>query len=178
MHSESGVVVWLTGLSGAGKSTLAARTAAAIRALGRRVEVLDGDVVRQQLSSELGFSRAERDLNVMRVAFVASLLARNGVVVLVAMISPYRDTRERARGVCGRFLEVFVCTPLSVCATRDPKGLYARAMRGEVNHFTGVSDPYEEPLTPDVRIDGGALSVEAATAELVAGIGRALDLRA
>jgi adenylylsulfate kinase len=134
--------------------------------------------MREQLSAELGFSKAERDVNVMRVAFVANLLARNGVVVLVAMISPYRETRERARGACGRFLEVYVSTPLSVCATRDPKGLYARARRGEVARFTGVSDPYEEPVTPDVRIDCGAMSVGAATAELVASIGHAVDVGA
>ncbi len=148
-----GVCVWFTGLPGAGKSTLAELVAAQLRARGRAVEVLDGDAVRQHFSRGLGFSREDRIENVRRVAYVAGLLVRHGVVVLVALISPYRDARAQARQLAGEFLEVYVRCPLEVLVSRDPKGLYARALRGEVPNFTGVSDPYEEPETPDLVVD-------------------------
>jgi adenylylsulfate kinase len=148
-----GVCVWLTGLSGAGKSTLAGLAADRLRAMGVAVEVLDGDAVRQHFSRGLGFSREDRVENVRRVAYVAGLLVRHGVVVLVALISPYRHARAEARALVGDFLEVYVRCPMAVLVQRDPKGLYARALRGELPNFTGVSDPYEEPETPDLVVD-------------------------
>ncbi len=149
---EAGGVIWLTGLSGAGKSTLAEALAKRIRDRGHRVEVLDGDTVRENLSNGLGFSREDRDTNIRRIAFVAGLLARNGVVVLVAAISPYRAARAEARAHVERFVEVHVDCALDELLRRDTKGLYARAVRGEVAHFTGISDPYEAPLAPDVHV--------------------------
>ena len=165
---KDGIVVWLTGLSGAGKSTLAESLAPKLQALGRNVELLDGDVVRTHLSKGLGFSREDRDTHVGRVAFVAHLLARNGVVVLVAAISPVRETRERARSLIGDFLEVHVSTPLEECIKRDVKGLYKRAMAGEIAQFTGISDPYEAPLSPELVVDTTALSLEAAVSRVIA----------
>lgn len=165
---SSGVVIWFTGLSGAGKSTLAGALAPALRAQGRKVEVLDGDVVRTHLSRGLGFSREDRDLNVARIAFVAHLLARNGVCVLVAAISPFRATREDARHTIGDFLEVHVAPPLAECIRRDVKGLYRKALGGEIPQFTGVSDPYEPPLSPEVTLDTSGITVDD-------GVGRILD---
>jgi adenylyl-sulfate kinase len=152
-RSRRGVCVWFTGLSAAGKSTLAGLVADRLQAQGLPVEVLDGDAVRQHFSHGLGFSREDRVENVRRVAYVARLLVRHGVVVLAALISPYRDARAQARELVGDFLEVYVRCPLEVLIQRDPKGLYARALRGEVPNFTGVSDPYEEPETPDLVVD-------------------------
>ena len=171
--SEEGVVVWFTGLSGAGKSTLAEALAPELRARGKRVEILDGDVVRTNLSRGLGFSREDRDANVARIAFVAHLLARNGVAVLTAAISPFRSTREAARALVGDFVEVHVAPPLETCIARDVKGLYRKAIAGEIAQFTGISDPYEEPLSPEVRIDTSASSVE----EGVAAVLKALEER-
>ncbi len=151
-----GCTVWFTGLSGAGKSTLSRLLETELRRQGRRVEVLDGDVVRTNLSKGLGFSREDRDTNIRRIAFVCHLLARNGVVAISAAISPYRDTREEARRLIGDFVEVYVRCPLPELVRRDVKGLYARALRGEIAHFTGVSDPYEEPEHPDVAVDSSA----------------------
>jgi adenylyl-sulfate kinase len=168
---KDGVVVWLTGLSGAGKSTLAESLVPKLQALGRNVELLDGDVVRTHLSKGLGFSREDRDTHVGRVAFVAHLLARNGVVVLVAAISPVRETRDRARSLIGDFLEVHVSTPLEECIKRDVKGLYRRAMAGEIAQFTGISDPYETPLSPELVVDTTALSLEAAGGRILAKLG-------
>jgi adenylyl-sulfate kinase len=157
---KEGVVLWFTGLSGAGKSTLAAAIAPKLRAHGRKLEILDGDVVRTHLSRGLGFSRQDRDINVARIAFVAHLLARNGVVVLVAAISPFRQMRDWARDLIGAFVEIHVAPPLEECIKRDVKGLYKKAMSGEIPHFTGISDPYEEPVSPEVRIDTRVTSVE------------------
>jgi adenylyl-sulfate kinase len=168
---SDGVVVWLTGLSGAGKSTVAQHLAPRLRALGKRVELLDGDVVRTHLSKGLGFSREDRDTHVGRVAFVAHLLARNGVTVLVAAISPVRETRDRARSLIGDFLEVHVSTPLEECIKRDVKGLYKRAMAGEIPQFTGISDPYEAPIAPDLVVDTSALSLEGAVGRIVEKLG-------
>lgn len=151
-----GCVIWLTGLSGAGKTTLAERLAATARERGLPVEVLDGDVVRTHLSQGLGFSKADRDTNIRRIGFVAHLLSRHGVTVIVAAISPYRAVREDVRrqiGVDAGFVEVYVRCPIEELTRRDVKGLYEKARRGEITHFTGVSDPYEEPLAPEVTVD-------------------------
>lgn len=157
---ERGVTIWFTGLSGAGKSTLAEALAPKLAGLGRRVEVLDGDAVRTHLSKGLGFSREDRDTNVRCIGWVAHLLTRNGVFVITAAISPYREARDWCRRTIGDFVEVHVATPLAVCAERDPKGLYRRAYAGEIPSFTGVSDPYEEPDDPALRLDTRSLSVD------------------
>jgi adenylylsulfate kinase len=166
-----GFVVWLTGLSGAGKSTIAdalARDLRAARACGGRIEILDGDLVRAHLSKGLGFSREDRDLNVARIAFVAHLLARNGVAVLVSAISPYKATREDARRTIGDFIEVHVAPPLEECVRRDTKGLYKRALAGELPQFTGISDPYEPPDAADVTLDTRALDLRACVERITA----------
>jgi adenylylsulfate kinase len=145
------MIIWFTGLSGAGKSTLCQAAERELRSQGHRVEVLDGDEVRQNLSKDLGFSKQDRIENLMRIHYVSQLLARNGVVVLVAAISPYRETREEIRRTArSEFLEVYVKAPLQVCEQRDPKGLYRRARQGLIPAFTGISDPYEPPVNPDV----------------------------
>ena len=162
--TEPGFAVWITGLSGAGKSTIAEGLAAALRQAGRKVEVLDGDQVRATLNSDLGFSKDARDANVRRVGFVARLLARNGVAVIVAAISPYRAVRAEVRAAIeaeGRgFVEVYARCSIDELTRRDVKGLYQRALRGELPGFTGVSDPYEEPLAPDVVFDSGSETEE------------------
>lgn len=142
----------MTGLSGAGKTTIARLLERQLKDRGIRFERLDGDVVRESLTKDLGFSKEDRDLNIERVAFVAKLLARNGVGVICSFISPYRAQRDMVREQTYNFIEVFVHAPLEVCADRDVKGLYAKAMRGEIPNFTGVSDPYEEPQDPEIMI--------------------------
>ena len=158
--THDGLTLWLTGLSGAGKSTIAERVAAELRHRGRRVEVLDGDAIRENLSKGLGFSKEDRDTNIRRIGFVAELLARNGVVVVVAAISPYRAVRDEVRARIDRFVEVHVHCSLDELVRRDVKGLYRRAIAGEIPHFTGVSDPYEAPLDPEVVVDTAVESVE------------------
>jgi len=148
-----GFTLWLTGLSGAGKSTIATAVGHELRRRGVRVEVLDGDEVRQNLSKGLGFTREDRDTNIRRIGYVAKLLARNGVVVITAAISPYRAVRDEVRREIGAFVEVYVKASLDECVRRDTKGLYRRALAGEIPQFTGVSDPYEEPLRPELVID-------------------------
>ena len=154
---HGGATVWLTGLPSAGKTTVAHAVAAVLRTYGHRVEVLDGDVVRESLSAGLGFSRADRETNTDRIGFVADLLARNGVLVLAAVISPYAAARDRVRARHARsgtaFLEVHVATPVAECAVRDVKGLYARQARGEMTGLTGVDDVYEPPPAPELRVD-------------------------
>lgn len=150
---DRGCVIWLTGLPSAGKSTLAGLLEVRLRALGRPVERLDGDEVRTRLTRGLGFSREDRDENVRRVAWVARLLAAHGVVVITALISPYRGARDEARREIGDFVEVWVKCDLDECIRRDVKGLYRRALAGEVANFTGVSDPYEPPLRPEVVVE-------------------------
>lgn len=166
---DRGVTIWFTGLSGAGKSTLAEALAPELRALGKRVELLDGDAVRTHLSKGLGFSREDRDTNVRRIGYVAHLLARNGVYVITAAISPYRETRQWCRETIQDFVEVYVSTPLEACAARDVKGLYKRAMAGEIPAFTGVSDPYEPPESPELTLDtsAGGLTPEAGAAAVI-----------
>jgi adenylylsulfate kinase len=159
-------VVWLTGLSGAGKSTITEALAPELRAAGRKVEVLDGDVVRTHLSKGLGFTREDRDLNVARIAFVAHLLARNGVAVIVAAVSPYRQARSDARGLIGDFIEVHVAPPLEECVRRDTKGLYRKALSGEIEQFTGVSDPYEPPESAELVLDTSKMDVATAVAHV------------
>jgi adenylyl-sulfate kinase len=151
--SQKGFTLWFTGLSGAGKSTLSNIIEENLRQRGLRVEVLDGDVVRTNLSKGLGFSKEDRDTNIRRIGFVCHLLSRNGVAAISAAISPYREIRDEVRQTIGDFVEVYVRCPLDVCAQRDVKGLYAKAMKGEIPGFTGVSDPYEEPLNPEVVVD-------------------------
>lgn len=150
-HSE-GFVLWFTGLSGSGKTTVAKAVAPILRERGLRVERLDGDIVRESLTSDLGFSKEDRDENIKRVTFVAKLLSRNGVAVLASFISPYSATRDDVRSEVTNFIEVHVSTPLEVCAERDVKGLYERAFNGEIDNFTGVSDPYEAPTAPDIEL--------------------------
>jgi len=166
VHSERGFVVWLTGLSGAGKTTIASALVPELRAAGRRVELLDGDVVREHLSKGLGFSREDRDENVARIAFVARLLARNGVAVVVSAISPYRGARESARRAIGDFVEVHVAPPLEECIRRDVKGLYAKAIAGEIPSFTGVSDPYEPPSNAEVTVDTSTVDLPSSVARV------------
>jgi adenylylsulfate kinase len=149
--SQTGVVVWLTGLSGAGKTTISQILAAELKKIGSKVEILDGDTIRQHLANELGFSRAHRDENVRRIGFVAQLLSRNGVIVIVAAISPYREIRAEVRRMTSDFVEVFINSPLAVCEQRDVKGLYLKARAGKIPNFTGISDPYEAPLAPEVE---------------------------
>jgi adenylylsulfate kinase len=149
---EEGFTLWFTGLSGAGKSTLAELVEQRLREAGRRVELLDGDEIRKNLSQGLGFSKADRDANILRIAFVARLLSRNGVVAITAAISPYRAIRDQARAEILRFVEVFVDCPLEVCEQRDVKGLYKKARSGEIKQFTGISDPYEPPENPEIHL--------------------------
>ncbi len=156
MSRGRGVTVWFTGLSGAGKSSITTALAEELRRREVPVEVLDGDVVRENLSKGLGFSKEDRDTNIRRIGFVADLLSRHGVVVLVAAISPYREIRDEVRALVSRtaeFIEVHVDCSIDELTRRDVKGLYARALRGEIANFTGVSDPYEAPLDPELRID-------------------------
>lgn len=148
---QDGVTLWFTGLSGAGKTTIATQLAKILRRQGHKVEVLDGDIVRKSLTRDLGYSRADRDENIRRIGFVADLLTRNRVIVLVSVISPYRDVREEVRQEIGNFIEVYVKAPLEVCEQRDVKGLYKRVHAGEIRGFTGIDDPYEPPLHPLVE---------------------------
>jgi adenylyl-sulfate kinase len=150
---HKGFTLWFTGLSGAGKSTLSGMIEDRLRALGALVELLDGDVVRQNLSKGLGFSKADRDENIRRIGFVCELLSRNGVIAIVAAISPYRAVRDEIRLRIPNFVEVYVHCPLEILAERDIKGLYRKALAGEIDHFTGVSDPYEAPLDPEAAVD-------------------------
>jgi adenylylsulfate kinase len=166
----TGATIWLTGLPSAGKTTIAYELAGRLREEGHRVEVLDGDEIREFLSSGLGFSRADRDTNVRRIGFLAELLARNGVKALVPVIAPYADSREAVRGrhQAGdtAYLEVHVATPVEVCSERDVKGLYAKQAAGEISGLTGVDDPYEEPESPDLRIESHTQTVPESAAAL------------
>jgi adenylyl-sulfate kinase len=170
---QQGFAIWLTGLSGAGKSTIATLLGDELARRGCSVEVLDGDEVRTHLSKGLGFSREDRDTNIARISYVASLLVRHGAAVITAAISPYAQARKEARERIGACIEVYVRCSLLELARRDVKGLYAKAMRGEIEHFTGVSDPYEVPTDSDVIVDSETQTVD----ESVALILRALEAR-
>ena len=158
--AATGFTIWFTGLSGAGKSTLARVVEQRLRVLSRNVEVLDGDIVRTHLSKGLGFSREDRDTNIQRIAFVCSLLTRNGVICITAAISPYREAREWARKEIRHFVEVYVKCPIEVCRQRDVKGLYRLADEGKLKNFTGVNDPYEEPEYPELVIETDKETIE------------------
>ncbi|WP_066382383.1 MULTISPECIES: adenylyl-sulfate kinase [unclassified Anabaena] len=151
MKQQRGVTIWLTGLSGAGKTTISQYLETELRSHGYKLEVLDGDVVRQNLSKGLTFSKEDRDENIRRIGFVAHLLTRNNVIVLVSAISPYRAVRQEVKAKIGDFIEVYVNAPLEVCEQRDVKGLYKKARAGEIKNFTGIDDLYEIPLTPDIE---------------------------
>jgi adenylylsulfate kinase len=172
VSTERGFTVWITGLPGSGKTTLGGALVAQLRARGRRAELLDGDALRLTLSKGLGFSKVDRDEHIRRIGFLAELLARHGVVVVVAAISPYRATRDEMRKRLVDFVEVYARCSLEELERRDPKGLYARARSGEIANFTGISDPYEEPFTPDLTVDTDRQSLEVSVAvvlkELVA----------
>jgi adenylyl-sulfate kinase len=163
-----GSCLWFTGLSGAGKSTVANLVVADLRARDRFVELLDGDEIREHLSKGLGFSKADRDENIRRIGWVASVLARNGVIAVTAAISPYRAGRDEVRAMTETFVEIHVATSLEECEARDVKGLYAKARAGEIPEFTGVSDPYEPPLSPEIRLETAGRTPEQCAAEVVA----------
>jgi len=173
--SDKGFTVWLTGMSGAGKSTASHLLAERLRALGAKVEVLDGDVVRTHLSKGLGYSKEDRDENVRRIGFVCGLLARNGVVAIAAAISPYRNAREDVRALVANFVEVYVECPIGVLVERDAKGLYKQALAGEIEHFTGISDPYEPPLSPEVTLHTAEETPEESVEKILEAL-RKLDL--
>lgn len=155
-----GVTVWFTGLPCSGKTTVADGVAEALRRQGYKVERLDGDIVRKSLTSDLGFSKADRDENIKRVTFVAKLLTRNGVIVLATFVSPYRERRRKSREEIGEFMEVYVRCSIEECMKRDVKGMYVKAMAGEITGFTGVDDPYEEPQSPELVLDTDDETVE------------------
>jgi len=157
---QKGVTVWFTGLSGSGKTALALRLEEELRGRGLKVERLDGDIVRQSLTRDLGFSKEDRDKNIERVGFVAKLLTRNGVAVLCSFISPYREVRAKVREEVGHFVEVYCFAPLEALIARDVKGLYQKAIAGQIEGFTGISDPYEPPENPEVMINSGTETIE------------------
>jgi adenylyl-sulfate kinase len=167
---NKGFTLWFTGMSGAGKSTLANLLAEELRRRAHRVEVLDGDEIRTHLSKGLGFSKEDRDTNIRRIGFVAKLLSRNGVVAISAAISPYRDVRDELRREHERFFEVFMTCTIEKLTERDVKGLYKKALAGEIKNFTGISDPYEPPKNPDLVIDSGTESVDESLNKLIASL--------
>jgi adenylyl-sulfate kinase len=161
MSDRQGFILWFTGLSGAGKSTLAQYITPKLQELGVPVETLDGDEVRENLSKGLGFSKEDRDTNIRRIGFVANMLSRNGVCSITAAISPYKAVRDECRKMSqAPFIEIFVDAPLEVVEERDTKGLYKKARAGEIKLFTGISDPYEAPENPEIRVDTGKQSIE------------------
>ena len=164
----TGFTLWFTGLPCAGKSTLAQLVAKELMRRDRVVEVLDGDVVRTNLSKGLGFSKEDRDENIRRIGFVCRLLSRNGVVAIAAAVSPYRAARDEVRASIEPFVEVYVHAPLETCIQRDPKGLYKKALSGEIQNFTGVNDPYEPPLNPELIVDTSQEPPEASAARILA----------
>ena len=168
MTTDNGYVLWFTGLSGAGKSTVARALLAQLASRGQQVELLDGDEVRTNLCQGLGFSREDRDTNIARIGYVAGKLSKHGVAVLVAAISPYREARDRVRTQVDNFVEVYVAAPVSTCAERDVKGLYAKALAGEIKNFTGVSDPYEPPPDPEIVLHTESESVDDSVHQIIA----------
>jgi adenylylsulfate kinase len=166
-NRDRGAVIWFTGLSGSGKTTIAHQVEETLLESGVPVEILDGDVVRENLSKGLGFSKEDRDINIRRIAFVAHLLQRNGVFVITAAISPYRAIREEARAMIKDFVEVYAEAPLEVCEERDVKGLYAKARAGEIKGFTGIDDPYEPPPRPEVTCKTDQETVEESAQKVI-----------
>lgn len=164
---SAGFVVWLTGLPGAGKTTIASAVARRLRSGGCAVEQLDGDILRKTLCRDLGFSRHDRAANIARAAYIASVLSRHGIGVVASFVSPYRKERNLVRATTTNFIEVYVNTPLSICEQRDHHGLYARARRGDLPNFTGISDPYEAPKNPELVLPADRLSVDECAAEIV-----------
>lgn len=167
--NDKGLTLWFTGLSGSGKSTLATYLTPKLKELGKRVEILDGDEVRENLSKGLGFSKEDRDTNIRRIGFVANMLARNGVVAITAAISPYRDVRNEVRSKAhAAFVEVYVHCPIDVLEDRDTKGLYKKAKAGIIKNFTGISDPYEAPETPEVTVDTSKETIQESAEKILA----------
>lgn len=164
---NSGCTLWFTGLSGSGKSTLSQLVASRLRALGARVEVLDGDITRTLLCQGLGFSKEDREENIRRIGFVCELLSRNGVIAIAAAISPYRSSRDELRKRIPNFIEIHMNCPVEVLIERDVKGLYKKALAGEIKQFTGISDPYESPIAPELTIDSSSESIEASVAKIL-----------
>lgn len=160
MSEQQGLTIWFTGLPCCGKTTVADRVAVILKEKGYRIERLDGDIVREGLTNDLGFTKKDRDENIRRIVFVAKMLSRNNVIVLATFISPYRAERRNARREIGRFLEVYVRCPIEICMKRDVKGMYQKALDGRIKHFTGVDDPYEEPEHPELILDTDKETVE------------------
>jgi adenylyl-sulfate kinase len=167
-HEQKGVTLWFTGLPCSGKSAVADRLAEILKDRGYRVERLDGDIVRQSLTRDLGFSRADRDENIRRVTFVAKLLTRNDVFVLTSFISPYREIRAESRREIGSFVEIYTKCPLETCMERDIKGMYKKAIEGKIKEFTGISDPYEEPEHPEILLETDKETLEESALKVLA----------
>ncbi|MEA5467770.1 adenylyl-sulfate kinase [Spirulina sp. 06S082] len=167
---HKGVTVWFTGLSGAGKTTISQKVAEELRSQNYKLEVLDGDIVRTNLTKGLGFSKEDRDENIRRIGFVSHLLTRNGVIVIVSAISPYREIRDEVRKRIGDFVEVYVNAPLKTCEERDVKGLYKRARAGEIKQFTGIDDPYESPLNPEIECHTDKEELEESVQKVLEGL--------
>jgi adenylyl-sulfate kinase len=164
---STGCTLWFTGLSGSGKSTLSQLVAARLRALGSKVEVLDGDITRTLLCQGLGFSREDREENIRRIGFVCELLSRNDVIAIAAAISPYRASRDELRKRIPNFIEIHMSCPVEVLIKRDVKGLYKKALAGEIKQFTGISDPYESPVAPEVTIDSSSETIESSVTKIL-----------
>jgi len=168
MDRQKGFTAWFTGLPCSGKTTIADKVAEILRERGHRVERLDGDIVRKELTSDLGFSKEDRDENIKRVTFVAKLLTRNGVAVLATFVSPYRERREKTRKEIGDLVEIYTRCPVEVCMQRDIKGMYVKALAGEIKDFTGVDDPYEEPENPELIVDTDKEAIEESVQKVLA----------
>jgi adenylyl-sulfate kinase len=168
MRDQRGFTAWFTGIPCSGKTTIADRVAEILREKGHRVERLDGDIVRKGLTSDLGFSKEDRDENIKRVTFVAKLLTRNDVAVLATFVSPYRERRAKTREEIGDFVEVYTRCPVEVCIERDVKGMYEKAFAGEISNFTGVNDPYEEPEDPELVLDTDKDDIEECARKVIA----------